>query len=127
MKWLKTSEKHGNGKFESITESYRYELYLEFPQKGWNEKKESPVLEIYYYHKKNETGWWLDKEKTKWYTCEPVKKIEIKFYHIQRLPKIEKYISKSNPEYEKYTIDYCKEIAINELKEKLMNVVKQLK
>ena len=80
MEWITTKQiQSSDGKTENI----KCELWLNFEPTQWNKKTKSPVLEIFFYDKKVEGGWWIDNEKTKWYVHPPQKHCEIKFTYFQ--------------------------------------------
>jgi hypothetical protein len=122
MEWIVTKQiQSSDGKTEII----KCELWLDFEPTQWNKKTKSPVLEIYFYNRKVEDGWWIDKAKTNWYTSPPQKHCEIKFTYFQRQP-IEKFYSGGKrTSYNDFTLDFCKKKAIEIFTSKLNNIVLQ--
>jgi len=108
-------------------EKSNHHLFLKFPESTWNNVKYRPVIEIEFYNRKVEGGWWLDRNKTEWYTQKPYKTCKIRFFYFQSHPELEMYSSHDNcPNYEDFTIEYCKEKAFEIFKERLDNIYKQL-
>ena len=84
MEWITTKQiQSSDGKTENI----KCELWLNFEPTQWNKKTKSPVLEIHFYDRKVEGGWWIDNAKTKWYAHPPQKQCEIKFTSKRKLQK----------------------------------------
>lgn len=106
------------------TTNLTFQLWVDFPQSKWNEKTSTPVCEITFTDKKN--GYLSyrvkDKPPTKQKMC------TFKFFHIQRLPELKIYSDTDNQApYDKFSRWYCFRYAENVLKERLQDVIKQLK
>jgi len=124
MEWKTTKHiQSTDGKTEKIC----CELWVDFPPGGCNNSNSSPILELFYYDYKVESGWWIDNDKTKWYTHPPHKHCEIRFNYFQRMPKEKIYTGQRRTPYDEFTIDFCKKQAINIFTERLNNVLNQLK
>lgn len=125
MEWRTTYHNEStDGKTEHIT----CELWVNFPKSRWNQNEESPVIEIKFRDKKYESGWWLDREKTKWWVDEPSKCGSIRFNYFQRHPEIVLYSDTTQTvPYKDFTLDYCKEYAVKLFSDRLNDVLNQLK
>jgi hypothetical protein len=125
MKWI--TRKHTKST-DNKTEHFVCEGIVNFPTSTWNQNEETPVIEIRYNDRKYEYGYWLDKEETKWYVMKPSKSCLIKFHYLQRHPEVNIYSGVGDiVSYEEFTLDYCKNYAENIFKERLNEVIKQLK
>lgn len=108
-------------------EKYIYEYIINFPPSQWNKKETSPIIKIRLNDYKTETGWWLDKEKTKWYTQPPNKVCHIEFGYFQRQTDLTiSTFSDETPDYEDFTLEFCKEYALRIFKRRVNNVLKQI-
>lgn len=118
--------KHTIGTDEMV-ENYIYEYIINFPPSLWNKKETSPIIKIRLNDYKTETGWWLDKEKTKWHTQPPNKVCHIEFGYFQRQTDLTiSTFSKETPDYEDFTLDFCKKYALRIFKRRVNNVLKQI-
>lgn len=124
MEWRTTYHNEStDGKTEHIT----CELWVKFPPTRWNQNEESPIIKITYSDRKYETGWWLDKEKTKWWTQKPSKSCSIEFIYFQR--QSEKHLHSDTTQsvsYEEFTLDYCKDYALKLFTDRMNDVLNQL-
>lgn len=122
MEWVTTKHiQSTDGKTEKIF----CELILKFPPSQYKKKEHSPVLQIFCYDYKVEGGWWIDNEKTKWYTQPPHKYCEIKFYYFQRMPNEKIYSGEKRTPYKDFTIEFCKEQAVKIFTERLTDLLNQ--
>ena len=122
MEWITTKQIQST---DGKTEKIHCELWLNFEPTQWNKKTKSPVLEIYFYDRKVEGGWWIDNAKTKWYVHPPHKQCEIKFTYFQRQPIEKFYSSEKKISYNDFTLDFCKKKAIEIFTSKLNDIVLQ--
>jgi hypothetical protein len=123
MEWITTKHIQST---DGKTEKIYCELLLKFPTSEWNKKDKSIVLKLFYYDYKVEDGWWIDNDKTKWYTRLPHKHCEIEFTYFQRMPKVKILSSDKRVNYKNFTIEYCKAQAIEILKQRLRYSMLQL-
>jgi hypothetical protein len=123
MEWITTKHIQST---DGKTEKIYCELLLKFPTSEWNKKDKSIVLKLFYYDYKVDGGWWIDNDKTKWYTYPPHKYCEIDFTYFQRMPKIKINSSDKRVNYNNFTIEYCKAQAIEILKQRLRYSMLQL-
>jgi outer membrane lipoprotein-sorting protein len=111
------------------TEHYTLQLWLKFPKESkWNDKEESPVVEISYSDRKYEYTYWIDKEKSKSWTVKPTKSCVITVNYIQRHAQVVLYSgTKSQPDYNEFTLEYCKREAERIFVDRLSNLINQIK
>ncbi len=109
------------------TEHYTCQLWLKFPVSNWNVNDESPVIEITYSDRKYEKTYWLDENETKSYTLKPRKSCIIKVNYIQRhTQKVLYSDTKGEPEYESFTLEYCKKISEDLFVGRLTDLISQI-
>lgn len=121
MDWIITKHiKSTDGKTEKIECEYR----INFPPSRWNDKDNSPVIQLSFYDYKVESGWWLDDEETKWHTHPPHKHCIVNFNYFQRMPQIKLYDGKE-AKYEDFTLEYCQKESLKIFIDMLNNVIKQ--
>ena len=122
MEWITTKHIQST---DGKTEKIYCELRLNFPISRWNKNEKSPVVQIYYYDYKIESGWWIDEAKKKWYTYPPHKRCEIRINYFQRHPNIDLHSGDKRVPYDKFTIDFCKEEAIKLFTSRLADLLNQ--
>ncbi len=112
------------------TEIINVQLWIEFENSRWNKKEKSPVIELYYHDYKLESGWWINKEKGEWYIHPPHKFCEIRFIYFQRQPEEKIYSALSHngakTPYNEFTLDYCKQKAIEIFTKKVKDVLSNI-
>lgn len=110
------------------TEKIYCELRLDFPTSRWNKNEKRPVLNLYYYDYKVESGWWIN--PVKWYARDPYKTCRIWTNYFQSQPELGMYASSGKDgrvNYKDFTIEYCQMEAIKVFTERLENILKQIK
>lgn len=120
MEWITTKHIQST---DGKTEKIYCELRLHFPVSQWNKNEKSPVIGLYFYDYKKESGWWIN-PKT-WYNYPPHKSCEIYIQYFQRHPQIKLYSGDKRTPYDKFTIDFCKDEALRIFKERLINILNQ--
>lgn len=103
------------------TEKFHYRLYLNFPIESWNKEELRPVLDLYF------TDYKLELKHD--YGIRPkMKTCDIKFFYFQNHPKTSFSSSTTErPNYNNFTLEYCKQEAVNILERRFFNIINQLK
>ena len=107
------------------TEKFHYRLYLSFPIESWNKEELRPVLDLYFTDYKTNFD--------HYFGTRPKRKIcDINFFYFQNHPKVT--FSSGGikdgtemPEYNSFTLEYCKQEAINILERRFFNIINQFK
>jgi hypothetical protein len=106
------------------SEKWHLELFLKFDTHCWNSNVERPVIKLYYHDYKVESGYWLDREQTNWYTRHPHKSCKIQFQYFQSHPEVTLYSIRERG-YDGFDLDYCKDKAMEIFTDRLTSVLNQ--
>jgi hypothetical protein len=114
-----------DGKTHTIKEL----LWLSYPPSRWNKKDERAIIRLSYKDHRYEDGWWLDILKKNWYTQKKSKSCTIELLHFTHSVDItlnSSWDDSKRQHYDKFTIEWCREKAIEFLKDELQKMYLQL-
>jgi hypothetical protein len=108
-----------------LTEKFHYRLFLEFPIESWNKEELRPILDLYFTDYKANIHHYFG-------TRPKVKMCDIKYFYFQNHPKVTFRSGGINegikrPKYKYFTLEYCKQEAVNILERRFLNLFNQLK
>jgi len=115
MEWVIT--KHIISSDNKVEKIY-CELLLNFKTSTNNSNEKSPVIQIYYYDYKVDYFWGE-------YIQKPRKSCEITFNYFNRMPKVKLYSREDILPYNDFTLEMCKDKALEIFLKKLKEVIDQ--